>query len=123
MPPALYNCRTGENYVSKEAMMKERKQRDNVSQKIKYWRKVYGYDLKRDDYTEFSKRVPVIRHIYKLHDFVCNLDVNNIGAKDLDTYATYHQKIKKALPIQKYLKSLKRLGQEPEKPNPLILNF
>ena len=66
MPPALYNYRTGSQYESKEQMIRERKHRDNVGQKIKYWRKAYNYDLTASDYDTFSKYVPIIKDIYKI---------------------------------------------------------
>lgn len=127
MPPALYNYRTGSKYESKEQMLSERKRRDNVGQKIKYWRKVYKYDLCADDYDTFNKYVPIIRDIYKLHKFICNLDINNIGSKDLDTYASNYKKIKKALPIQSYLKTLKTIdaseAEEDSPPSKIVVTF
>lgn len=109
MPPALYNCKTGEFYSSKEEMLAERKERDNVGQKIRYWRKKYKYDLSKNDYEEFNKHVSFIKHIYKIHDFVCAFDPNNVDREHLDIYAQYHKHIKNVLPIQDYLRTLKKI--------------
>jgi hypothetical protein len=125
MPPALYNYRTGSKYESKEHMISERKHRDNIGQKIKYWRKAYNYDLTASDYDTFSKYVPIIKDIHKIHKFICELDPMNVSSKDLDIYASNYKKIKSALPIQSYLKTLKKIGQSQheEKPNKIIVRF
>ena len=113
MPAALWNCRTGEKYKSKEDMIDARRMRDNKSQKIKYWRKTYGYDLKLNDYEDFKKNVKIIKSIHKIHDFVCNWNPNvSLADKDLDLYASNYKKIKAALPIQPYLRSLTKLEIE-----------
>ena len=111
MPPALYNYKTGELYSSKEEMITERKKRDNIGQKTRYWRKKYGYDLSKNDYEEFNKYVSIIKHIHKIHDFVCDFDPNNIDREKLDIYTQYHKHINNALPIQDYLRTLKKINK------------
>tara|TARA_R110002020_G_scaffold80434_8_gene200701 strand:+ start:508 stop:897 length:390 start_codon:yes stop_codon:yes gene_type:complete len=112
MPPALYNCSTGKKYESKEEQIKERKKRDNISQKIRYWKKSYGYDLTKNDYEDFNKHVNIIKKIHKIHDFVVNYNYRrkSVSKDCLDTYAKNYKAINDALPIQEYLKTLNKIG-------------
>ena len=111
MPPMLYNCRTRSVFKNKEDQKVELKKRDNVIQKIRYWRKVYNYDLINDDYDEFNSHVKLIRKIHKIHDFVINYNYNKktINACDLELYSKNYDAIMLVLPIMKYLKTLKKI--------------
>lgn len=119
MPPALYNCKTGERYASKEEMYEQRRMRDNIGQKVRYWRKRYGYDLSKNDYDEFSKHIDTIRNVYHIHDFICRFDTNAVSGEDLEIYVKNHKSIKNALPIQNYLRTLKKI----ETKNPMVVTF
>ena len=119
MPPSLYNCKTGTYYSSKDEMCKQRQLRDNIGQKIRYWRKRYGYDLSKNDYDEFNKHIDTIKNIYHIHDFMCKFDKNNISAEGLEIYVKNHKGINNALPIQNYLKTLKLI----QKNNPMVVTF
>jgi hypothetical protein len=116
MPPALYNCKTGERYASHDEMCKERRHRDNMGQKLRYWRNRYGYDLSKNDYEEFNKHIDTIKNIYHIHDFMCKFDKNNISGDELEIYVKNHKSINNALPIQSYLKTLKPIDTK----NPLV---
>ena len=72
MPPLLYDCKTRTVFKTKQDQKIELKIRDNINQKIRYWRKIYKYDLTVDDYNDFNKNVKIIRKIYKIHDFIVN---------------------------------------------------
>ena len=109
MPPALYNRATKTLYSSKDEMDKARKMRDNIAQKIRYWRKKYGYDLSKNDYTEFNRHVQVIKKIYHIHDFVCQFDKSKIGPENLDLYVQHAAAIDAALPIREYLRTLTKI--------------
>ena len=111
MPSKLYDCRTETYFDSKEDQLKERKRRDNVSQKIRYWRKTYKYDLKKSDYEEFNKHVNIIKKVHKLHDFIVmyNEKRKSISKDIMDTYGKNYDKINQGLEIQAYLKTLTKL--------------
>jgi len=111
MPSKLYDCRTETYFDSKEDQLKERKRRDNVSQKIRYWRKTYKYDLKKSDYEEFNKHVNIIKKVHKLHDFIVmyNEKRKSISKDIMDTYGKNYNKINQGLEIQAYLKTLTKL--------------
>lgn len=119
MPPSLYNKHTGGQYSSKEEMRANRKAKDNVAHKIRYYRKQYGYDLSLDDYEEFVKHVPIIRNIHKIHDFVCAFDKDNpnMTRSDLNTYARKHKHIDEAMSIQSYLRTLTKINDRSIKPS------
>ena len=117
MPPALYNCRTGETYASREEMLTQRKHRHNIEKKIKYWRTHYGYDLNANDYEQFNKHVKVIKRIHKIHQFVCKFNKNNLKKSDIKTYVDNYKVINDALPIQAYLQTLKKIDE------PIIIEF
>jgi len=120
MPPALYNCKTGTLYSSKDEMFEQRKQRDNMGQKIRYWRNRYGYDLSKNDYEDFNKNIGIIKNIHKIHDFMCKFNKSNIAETDLDIYVKNYKNINKALPIQNYLKTLTKIEKAT---NPLVVVF
>ena len=116
MPSKLYDCRTETYFNSKEEQLAERKRRDNVSQKIRYWRKTYGYDLKKSDYEEFNKYVNIIKKVHKLHDFIImyNEKKKSISKDIMDTYGKHYETINKGLEIQGYLKTLKKIEPTPD---------
>lgn len=111
MPSKLYDCRTETYFDSKKDQLEERRRRDNVSQKIRYWRKTYKYDLKKSDYEEFNKHVNIIKKVHKLHDFIVmyNEKRKSISKDIMDTYGKNYNKINQGLEIQAYLKTLTKL--------------
>ena len=116
MPSKLYDCRTETYFNSKEEQLEERKKRDNISQKIRYWKKTYKYDLKKSDYDEFNKHVNIIKKIHKLHDFIImyNEKKKSISKDIMDTYGKHYEAINMGLEIQGYLKTLKKIDPTPE---------
>ena len=108
MPQKLWNSKVKGYYGSEAEMMKCRKDLDNKKHKIRYWEKHFGYLIKMDDYDEFAKNVLIIKKIHHLHDFVANFNKNNLTMEDLELYGEHYKEINKALPIQPYLKKLKR---------------
>ena len=71
MPPALKGLK---NYESVNEMNNERKLRDNKAQKIRYWRKKYGFDLKIEDYENFNQNIQIIKKTYNIFDLIINFD-------------------------------------------------
>jgi|TARA_R110002012_G_scaffold302154_1_gene502910 hypothetical protein len=127
MPPALYNLSTGGFYSNKEEMVKSRKSKDNMKQKLKYWRNKYGYDVTKKDYEEFDKHSSNIKHIYDIHDWFVNYTVGDPIDEDIHGIFFARQSyILRALLSQEYIKTLKKI--EPveelssEEENTLIKN-
>ena len=127
MPPALYNLSTGGFYSNKEEMVKSRKSKDNMKQKLKYWRNKYGYDVTKKDYEEFDKHSSNIKHIYDIHNWFVNYTVGDpIDESIHGIFFARQSYILRALLSQEYIKTLKKI--EPveelssEEENTLIKN-
>lgn len=114
MPSKLYDCKTQSYFNSKDEQLKERKRRDLISQKIRYWKKTYNYDLQKEDYDEFNKHVNIIKKVHKFHDFIVNYNEKNktISKSHLELYAKNYKEIKIGLTIKDYLKTLKKINTE-----------
>lgn len=113
MPPRLYNKHTKDFYESEEEMLRLRKIRDNQKNKIRYYRQKYKYDLTLEDYEEFNKNVPLIKNIYDIHNYFINFDPKNeVKHEHLDIYINKHKYIFKALPIQNYVRTLKKIDDD-----------
>lgn len=127
MPCRLYNRFTGGKYKDECEMIQSRKERDNIAQKLSYWRRVYGYELTKRDYDEFNKHCKVIKKIRHIHDFVCSLDKSKpLQPHETEIYAKHHKAINDALEIQDYIKSLRRVGGKPPvrtRANPVVVFF
>lgn len=110
MPPALYNYKTGGFYANKEEMVNNRKRKDNMKQKIRYWRNKYGYDLNLKDYEEFDKHSSNIKHIYDIHDWFIDYKVGDSIPEDIHGIFFNRQSyILRALLSQDYIKTLKKI--------------
>jgi len=115
MPPRLFNKYTGKKYENEEEMIKMRKKRDNHKNKIRYYRSKYNYDLNLDDYEEFNKNLHLIKNIHDIHNFFINYNPDDeIKKDDLNMYIIKHKFIKDALPIQDYVKTLKKIDEKPD---------
>lgn len=128
MPPALYNKDTGLFYENKEEMLLKRKEKDLKANKIRYWRKKYGYDITLQDYDAFKERVHIIKNIYPLHDYIINFtNRKKLNGSELDFYVKYNKKIKKGLEIKDYLKTLTKIEDKEKnsenKNNKFTLHF
>lgn len=127
MPSVLFNKNTGGKYLNKTDMLTNRKKKDNEKNKIRYWRKKYGYDLNYSDYEDFNKNAHLIKHIYDIHDFFINwTPQNEIKKEDLGIYIIKHNHMKNAYHIQDYVKTLKKIDNKEtiiEKPEKYIIEF
>jgi len=113
MPPQLYNCKTGGFYANKEEMISKRKSKDNMKQKLRYWRSKYGYDVNEKDYDEFSRHSSNIKHIYDIHDWFISYSVGDpIDEEIHGIFFTRQSYILRALLSQDYIKSLKKIVPE-----------
>jgi hypothetical protein len=118
MPPALYNKDTGLYYENKEEMIKKRKERDLKANKIRYWRKNYGYDLDINDYDDFNQRINIIKNVYPLHDYIINFsNKKKLNGEELEFYVKHVKKIKKGLEIKDYLRTLNKIVEKKEDDN------
>ena len=109
MPPALKGLK---NYESVNEMNNERKLRDNKAQKIRYWRKKYGFDLKIEDYENFNQNIQIIKKTYNIFDLIINFDKNKINGDNLDIYAKNWDNINLGLEIKEYLQKLKKITKK-----------
>ena len=109
MPPALKGLK---KYESVDEMNNERKKRDNEAQKIRYWRKRYGFDLTHEDYELFNQNINIIKKIYPIYDLIINFDKNKVNGDNLDEYAKNWDKIKLGLEIKDYLLTLKKINNK-----------
>jgi len=126
MPPALFCVKTGEQYESKEKMLSLRRENDNKKQKVRYWRKQYGYDLSLDDYDKFKEITHIIRYVYKYHDFLLKYDPEipeKMNKDDLEIYVKNHKFFKKTVPHLKYIKSLKKINTNEKQLDPIVITF
>ena len=113
MPSKLYNKFTKSKYESEEDMIKQRKHRDNIKQKIRYYKKKYGYILDYDDlelYNEFVENLNIIKKVYKFHNFILTFKEPNdkmIMKTDAEVYYTNKTNIDLGLEYIDFLKKLK----------------
>ena len=113
MPPQLYNCKTGGFYANKEEMINIRKSKDNMKQKIRYWRNKYGYDVNEKDYDEFSIHSSNIKHIWDIHNWFIDYKIGDpIDEEIHGIFFTRQSYILRALLSQDYIRSLKKIVPE-----------
>ena len=128
MPPALYNYRTGGYYNSREEMVNNRKSVDNIKQKIRYWKRKYGYDLTLKDYDEFKNHSSNIKHIYDIHDWFVDYKIGDPIPETIHGIFFARQiYILRALLSQEYIRTLKKIEpveevSSDEEDNTLIKN-
>lgn len=113
MPSKLYNKFTKTKYESEEEMIKLRKHRDNIKQKIRYYEKKFGYVLDYDDielYNQFVENLNIIKKVYKFHEFIMNYKETKdkmIVKTDAELYYTNKSNIDIGLEYIDFLKKLK----------------
>jgi len=118
MPGKLYNKFTKSKYESKEDMLLQRKNRDLIKQKIRYYKNTYGYDLDYNDlelYNKFVENLNIIKKVYKFHNFIINFkepDNNMININDAKIYYSNKNNIDLGLEYIDFLKKLKKEEHE-----------
>ena len=121
MPSKLYNKFTKTKYESEEDMIKQRKNRDNIKQKIRYYKKQYGYELDFNDldlYNEFVENLNIIKKVHKFHNFIMNYKEPKdkmINKTDAEIYYTNKTYIDLGLEYIDFLKKLKHEEHEDNK--------
>ena len=87
MPAKGFSALLDRYYENDEERTKIKKERDNLQQKIRFWRRSWNYNIRKSDYAEFSKYSKEISKIKNIHDFFINLDKSNIKTEqDLFLY-------------------------------------
>ena len=118
MPSKLYNKFTKSKYESEEQMIRDRKNRDNIKQKIRYYKKQYGYDLDYNDlelYHQFVENLNVIKKVHKFHSFILRYKETKdkmIIKTDAEVYYTNKSNIDLGLEYIDFLKKLKKNESE-----------
>ena len=118
MPSKLYNKFTKTKYKSEEDMINQRKHRDNIKQKIRYYKKKYGYILDYHDlelYNEFVENLNIIKKVYKFHNFILRFKEPSdkmIIKTDAEVYYTNKSNIDLGLQYIDFLKKLKHEEEE-----------
>ena len=120
MPSKLYNKFTKTQYESEEAMIRERKYRDNIKQKIRYYKKQFGYVLDYDDlelYHQFVLNLNVIKKVHRFHNFILRYKEPKdkmIIKTDAEVYYTNKSNIDLGL---EYIEFLQKLTHEESEQN------
>ena len=120
MPSKLYNKFTKTQYESEEEMIRGRKYRDNIKQKIRYYKKKFGYILDYDDidlYNQFVQNLNVIKKVHKFHNFIIQYKEPKdklIIKTDAEIYYTNKSNIDLGL---EYIEFLKKLTHEESEQN------
>ena len=118
MPSKLYNKFTKSKYESEEQMIRDRKNRDNIKQKIRYYKKQYGYDLDYNVlelYHQFVENLNIIKKVHKFHSFILRYKEPKdkmIIKTDAEVYYTNKSNIDLGLEYIDFLKKLKKNESE-----------
>ncbi len=118
MPSKLYNKFTKSKYESHEEMIRDRKHRDNIKQKIRYYKNTYGYVLDYNDielYHQFVENLNVIKKVHRFHNFILRYKEPKdkmIIKSDAEIYYTNKSNIDLGLDYIDFLKKLKKDDSE-----------
>ena len=118
MPSKLYNKFTKSKYESHEEMIRDRKHRDNIKQKIRYYKNTYGYVLDYNDldlYHQFVENLNVIKKVHRFHNFILRYKEPKdkmIIKTDAEVYYTNKSNIDLGLDYIDFLKKLKKDDSE-----------
>lgn len=116
MPSKGYCSILDRYYENEEEKKNLKKERDNIQQKVRFWRKKWNYDVRKKDYPEFSKYSKEISKIKNIHDFFINLDKSNIKTEqDLFLYGKFYNQIEfvyKNPQAVEYIRTLKKINND-----------
>lgn len=118
MPSKLYNKFTKSKYESEEQMIRDRKNRDNIKQKIRYYKNTYGYVLDYNDielYNQFVENLNIIKKVHRFHNFILRYKEPKdkmIIKTDAEVYYTNKSNIDLGLEYIDFLKKLKKDDSE-----------
>ena len=89
---------------------KSKKELDNINNKIRYYKKKYGFLIELKNYDEFLKYLPIIKKVYFLYDFICLYSQHKIPYHLVDYYARNYELMKLGYSIKHYLLTLKKVN-------------
>ena len=89
-----------------------RKNKDNINNQIRYYKNKYGYIISPNEYLKFKSFLPIIKKIYKNHDFICNISQQKIPYHFVDFYASNYKNLKLGYKIKDFLLKLKKVDSE-----------
>ena len=89
-----------------------RKNKDNINNQIRYYKNKYGYIISPNEYLKFKSFLPIIKKIYKNHDFICNISQQKIPYHFVDFYASNYKNLKLGYEIKDFLLKLKKVDSE-----------
>jgi hypothetical protein len=116
MPSKGFSALLDRYYENDEERIKIKKERDNIQQKIRFYRRSWNYNVRKSDYAEFSKYSKEISKIKNIHDFFINLDKSNIKTEqDLFLYGKFYNQIEyvyKNPAAVAYIKTLKKIDND-----------
>jgi len=113
MPPYLYNSKTKGFYANEEEKLAARRFKDNMKQKLRYWRSKYGYDVNINDYETFNNHSSNIKHVFDIHNWFINYSARDPIPEDMHKIFFQRQAyILRALVYsQDYIRTLKKINQ------------
>lgn len=116
MPPYLYNSKTKGFYANEEEKLAARRLKDNMKQKLRYWREKYGYDVDENDYEKFNNHSSNIKHVFDIHDWFINYSARDPIPEDMHEIFFQRQSyiLRALIYSQDYIKTLKKI-KSPEK--------
>lgn len=89
-----------------------RRQKDNISNQLRYYKNKYGYLIDEKEYKKFKSKLPIIKKVYKHHDFICNVPQHKIPYHFVEFYAKNYNILKLGYGIKDYLLKLKKVNSE-----------
>jgi len=89
-----------------------RKNKDNINNQIRYYKNKYGYIITGEEYLKFKSFLPIIKKIYKHHDFICNIPQQKIPFHLVEFYASNYKNLKLGYKIKDFLLKLKKVDSE-----------
>ncbi len=116
MPPYLYNCKTKGFYANEAEKLSARRFKDNMKQKLRYWRSAYGYDINETDYEKFNNHSSNIKHVFDIHNWFINYESKQSIPEDMHQIFFERQcYILRALVYsQDYIRTLKKIKSPEE---------
>lgn len=74
--------------------------------KLRYYKKKYGYDIPYEEFNTFRKHLLIIKKIHPHHDFIVTTDEDQIPYEKVEYYAQHYAVLKQGFKIKSFLKRL-----------------
>tara|TARA_Y100000004_G_scaffold195448_1_gene262490 strand:+ start:559 stop:903 length:345 start_codon:yes stop_codon:yes gene_type:complete len=114
MPPRLYCLETKEYYKDENEYHEARRKKDNIGTKLFYYKKNYGYVIKKNEIDEFIKHKNIIKKICKHHDFFLEYepDRTDYTLDEINILCDYKKHFDNALHLKDYIRTLERVNNK-----------